>query len=191
MTKITPPMDRIPIGVVNVNGQRLEVTQHPEFVRFFRDMFTRAGGVDGWGVEDLRVAPQADSLNVSALTQPADLAQQVAQLREQLATQGDIENQLAQLRETVAYMGLRRKRTVSGSIALGAGTASATYSISPSAASVDLCDFTYLGSTASAAAGTTDAAVSVELTDASTVTARRVGTAGTVTAYFRITEFTQ
>lgn len=50
---LTPPMSSIPIGTAVFNGQRIDVQQHPEFVRFFFDLFARVGGVRGMTVEEL------------------------------------------------------------------------------------------------------------------------------------------
>jgi hypothetical protein len=164
---------------------------------FLRQVWERLGGADSWSQGDLMQGqPVASGAEVAALGRAAEdqqLATEIAELRALVAelSKTDIEGQLAQLREQVAYMGLRRKRTVSSSIALGVGTASATYSISPALASLDLADLSFLGATATAGAGTSDAAVSVELTDASTITARRIGVVGTATAYFMLTEYTQ
>lgn len=60
--RITPPINRVPIGTVTINGQTLEVAQHPEFVRFFFDLYTRVGG---------GVAPSNDE--ISALIDGAQL----------------------------------------------------------------------------------------------------------------------
>lgn len=160
---------------------------------FLRQVWERIGGADSWGLGGLMQVPANAAPDVlSTDLDAARLADQVAQLREQIAelSKPDIEGQLAQLREQVAYMGLRRKRTVQSTIALGAGIASATYTISPALASVDLADLAFLGATATAGTAT-DAQVSLELTNTTTVTARRIGTTGTATAYFRITEYTQ
>lgn len=54
--RITPPISRVPIGTVTINGQTLDVAQHPEFVRFFFDLFTRVGG---------GVAPSNDEISAS------------------------------------------------------------------------------------------------------------------------------
>jgi hypothetical protein len=47
--KVTAPIASVPIGLATVNGQTVEVRQHPEFVRFFFDLFTRVGGATGGG----------------------------------------------------------------------------------------------------------------------------------------------
>lgn len=104
---LTPPMARIPIGTVVINGQVLEVKQHPEFSRFFFDLFARVGGTAGTGNADLLdmigtlpgdpVAEEAGSLAREALgliqTRPAqqpsiapdpDLSSDVQSLRAEL-----------------------------------------------------------------------------------------------------------
>lgn len=43
-TIITPPKAGIPIGVVTINGKRVNVEQSVEFVRFFFDLMRRVGG---------------------------------------------------------------------------------------------------------------------------------------------------
>ena len=191
--KITPPMSQIPIGTVAMGDRVLEVKQHPEFTRFFFDLFARVGGVQSWNVEDLMLAPTPDQTDTALIQQPADLANQIAQLREQLATQGDIETQLAQLREQVAYMGsIRRKRVLQDKVTIGVGVNSVNYTISPAVASVDLCDLVITGTNCSAAASaSTDFSASLELISTTTITATRTGSTGSVTVYFRLTEFTQ
>jgi hypothetical protein len=41
---ITTPKANVPVGRVTINGQTFDVAQHPEFVRFFFDLFRRTGG---------------------------------------------------------------------------------------------------------------------------------------------------
>lgn len=53
MTKITPPKVPVPIGRVTIGGQSFDVMQHPEFVRFFFDLFKRVGGTDAMGNAEL------------------------------------------------------------------------------------------------------------------------------------------
>lgn len=53
MSKITPPKVPIPIGLVTIAGRQVPVQQHPEFVRFFFDLFARVGGTDGMGNAEL------------------------------------------------------------------------------------------------------------------------------------------
>lgn len=43
-TTVTPPKNTVPVGRVTIGGQTFDVQQHPEFVRFFYDLFKRAGG---------------------------------------------------------------------------------------------------------------------------------------------------
>lgn len=50
---VTTPEANIPIGTVVVQGQILEVRQHPEFVRYFFDLFRRVGGTDALSNGDL------------------------------------------------------------------------------------------------------------------------------------------
>jgi hypothetical protein len=186
---LTIPRSGIPLTV----GDRIS----PEWYRFLYDLTERVGGVAGWSVHDLMNAPAAvAAADVVALAGDVDalrLADALSELREQVAelSKTDIETQIAQLREQVAYMGgMKRKRVISGSIAITAGNTSNTFAIAPAVASLDLCDLRFLGATA-AGGGITDSQVSVELTNTTTVTARRIGSTGSATAYFQITEYTQ
>lgn len=53
MIKLTPPKAPVPIGLVMVNGQLVDVQQHPEFSRFFFDLFRRVGGTESISNADL------------------------------------------------------------------------------------------------------------------------------------------
>lgn len=53
MSAITPPKAQIPVGLVVVNEREYEVRQHPEFVRFFFDLFRRVGGTNGSSSDEL------------------------------------------------------------------------------------------------------------------------------------------
>lgn len=53
MALITTPKANIPIGIVTIQGREFNVTQHPEFVRFFFDLFRRVGGTSGSGSDDI------------------------------------------------------------------------------------------------------------------------------------------
>ena len=43
-TSITTPKNVVPVGQVTIGGTTYDVKQHPEFVRFFFDLFRRVGG---------------------------------------------------------------------------------------------------------------------------------------------------
>lgn len=68
MPRITPPKADIPIGHITIAGQRLDVEQSSEFVRFFEDFFKRVGGtlapsnadLDS-SLNDLTIAPASIS----------------------------------------------------------------------------------------------------------------------------------
>lgn len=167
--------------------------------KFLQQVWERIGGADAWSIGELMQVPAQSTAVLDVLSTEVDagrLSTEVAELRalvEELS-RGDIEGQFAQLREQFAYMGaaMRRKRTVQKSIVLGTGVSSATYTISPALSSVDLADLVFLGATASTGGTAGDSTqVAIELTDATTVTARRNSTNGTMTAYFRLTEYTQ
>lgn len=88
---VTPPNASIPVGLIELDGQRIEVKQHPEFVRFFFDLFTRAGGVSALTNTELQTLAQslidAGAMPVSnpeaqeALRGVEDLRQQLSSLR--------------------------------------------------------------------------------------------------------------
>jgi hypothetical protein len=56
---ITPPTARIPIGTVLINGRSVDVQQHPEFVRFFFDLFARVGSTAALSNTELEAMAQA------------------------------------------------------------------------------------------------------------------------------------
>ena len=56
---LTPPTARIPVGLVQINGRQLEVQQHPEFVRFFFDLFARVGSTAALSNTELEEMAQA------------------------------------------------------------------------------------------------------------------------------------
>lgn len=64
MTKITPPKVPVPIGRVTIGGQSFDVMQHPEFVRFFFDLFKRVGGTEATSLGDLSDLIDANRLGV-------------------------------------------------------------------------------------------------------------------------------
>ena len=75
---LTPPTARIPIGTVLINGQVLEVKQHPEFVRFFFDLFARVGSVTAPDNNELAALSNSAQFGVfgprQAPQDPADIA---------------------------------------------------------------------------------------------------------------------
>jgi hypothetical protein len=203
-------MDRLRPSYLTRDQLRSFLGDRSDLVRAFETFVDALANDMPDELADLQISAATTAALLTALTQATDndrrdseaarvlaLSAQVDQLREQLGSGGsdstltDLAAQFAQLREQVAYMGLRRKPAVAGSITIGAGVASNTFTITPGVASVDLCDLVNLGATATAAAGTTDAAVALDLTNTTTITARRIGTAGTVVVYFRLTEFAQ
>lgn len=140
---ITPPTARIPIGTIEIDGKTVEVQQHPEFVRFFFDLMSRVGGVSGWSVDDLRLGPADDVVDVEGLAKAMDaqrLATEVQALREQVAelSKTDIETQIAQLREQLAAgPGMKVKRTIHDVITIATGDAEKNYTITPPLASMN------------------------------------------------------
>lgn len=85
MSAITPPKAQIPIGIVMINGRETEVRQHPEFVRFFFDLFRRVGGTDGTSSDEL--------LDLAFFDPPRD-----PQAAEAVRGLGEVWNQLESLR---------------------------------------------------------------------------------------------
>jgi hypothetical protein len=53
-TSITPPKNVVPVGRVTIGNATYDVVQHPEFVRFFFDLFRRVGGTSGPSNTDLQ-----------------------------------------------------------------------------------------------------------------------------------------
>tara|TARA_R110000868_G_scaffold160430_2_gene390042 strand:- start:5646 stop:6038 length:393 start_codon:yes stop_codon:yes gene_type:complete len=87
--KLTPPMAQIPIGVATFNGQQVEVRQHPEFVRFFFDLFARVGSTDALSNAELEAMTQAliDAGAVPASsTEAQEALRGVEELRQALAS---------------------------------------------------------------------------------------------------------
>lgn len=63
MANVTAPRNGIPIGLVTINGVPLSVSVHPEYLRFFEGLLSRAGGVTGAGTDDL-AASQFDDAGI-------------------------------------------------------------------------------------------------------------------------------
>lgn len=82
MSTITPPKAQVPIGYAMLGGQRVDVMQHPEFVRFLFDIFRRIGGASGPSNEDLQdeldqaeldiITLQRDVLGLEVLPMPQE-----------------------------------------------------------------------------------------------------------------------
>ncbi len=89
MRKLTPPNQRVPIGVATINGQAVDVYQHPEFVRFFFDLFARVGQTDALTNTELAALSQAliDSGAVPASSPEAQEATRgVEEMRQALSS---------------------------------------------------------------------------------------------------------
>lgn len=89
MSKVTPPNATIPVGVIELGGRRIEVKQHPEFVRFFFDLFSRIGGTSALTNVELEALAQAltDAGAVPSSSTEAQEAQRgVEELRQELAS---------------------------------------------------------------------------------------------------------
>lgn len=86
---ITPPKNSIPVGLIDFGGKRIEVQQHPEFVRFFFDLFNRVGGVSALSNTDLEAMAQA-LVDAGAVPSSSPEAQEalrgVEELRQQIAS---------------------------------------------------------------------------------------------------------
>ena len=61
MAYVTFPRTGIPIGYVTVNGARLPVELHPEYLRAFGSMVDRVGGPTGTGTDDLLLSQFEDA----------------------------------------------------------------------------------------------------------------------------------
>lgn len=88
---ITPPTARIPIGLAMVNGREVEVRQHPEFVRFFFDLFARVGRADALSNTELAQISQA---LIDATPQPISSID----AQEALRAVDELRNELASIR---------------------------------------------------------------------------------------------
>lgn len=111
-TTITTPKSNVPVGRVTINGQTFDVDQHPEFVRFFYDLFRRAGGsaaltnielADGTASLDSEAQmPRSDLSAVEALRAVDELRNEFASIRsacDELRSQlSDVEAQFAGIR---------------------------------------------------------------------------------------------
>lgn len=108
---LTPPTSRIPIGFVSINGQQLDVQQHPEFVRFFFDLFNRVGSTTALTNTELQELAQAliDAGAVPASSAEAQEALRgVEELRQELAAlrsaNDQLRNELSALRDDMPSM---------------------------------------------------------------------------------------
>lgn len=85
---LTPPMAQIPIGLATINGKQVEVRQHPEFVRFFFDLFSRVGKTDA--LSNTELAELAEALVAAPVSGSSPEAQEalraVDELRNEVAT---------------------------------------------------------------------------------------------------------
>jgi len=101
--KLTQPTARVPIGLATFNGQTVEVRQHPEFVRYFFDLFARVGKTEA--LSNTELADFAQSiLDALAAPQSSPEAQEamrgVEELRQALASlRGDNDRLRAELDE--------------------------------------------------------------------------------------------
>lgn len=105
---VTPPNASIPVGLIEMGGKRIEVKQHPEFVRFFFDLFARIGGVSALTNTELEALAQAliDAGAVPASSPEAQEALRgVEDLRQQLSSlRGDndrLRSELDELRSLI------------------------------------------------------------------------------------------
>lgn len=112
MSNITPPIARIPIGIVQINGKPIDVQQHPEFIRFFFDLFTRVGGVTGVGNDDLLLelmnGSPSDTGAAEALRAVDELRNEVAALRgSNDALRGQLQDLQAQIESQPTFQPLQ------------------------------------------------------------------------------------
>lgn len=105
---VTPPINSIPVGVFEMNGRRIEVKQHPEFVRFFFDLFARVGGTSALNNVELEELAQA-LIDAGAVPDSSPEAQEalrgIEELRQEVASlrgQNDLlRAELAELRDQI------------------------------------------------------------------------------------------
>jgi chromosome segregation ATPase len=71
-TSITTPKSNVPVGRVTIDGKTFDVDQHPEFVRFFYDLFRRTGG--SAALTNIELADGAAALDSDAQMLRSDLA---------------------------------------------------------------------------------------------------------------------
>lgn len=111
-TTLTTPKNNVPVGRVTIQGQTFDVEQHPEFVRFFFDLFRRTGGNTAPTNNDLSThiatldseaqMPRSDTVSQEAMRAVDELRNEISSMRSdcdslrgQLA---DVEAQFAGLR---------------------------------------------------------------------------------------------
>lgn len=107
-TSITNPKAQIPVGTVTIDGMPYDVAQHPEFVRFFFDLFRRVGSTEALTNNDLQTL--IEHLDSEALMPKTDpLAQQAMQAIDELrnevsSARSDCDNLRALLGEREAEL---------------------------------------------------------------------------------------
>ena len=94
MANVTFPRNGIPIGFVTVNGQRLAVDIHPEYLRAFNSILGRVGGVTGTGTNDLALSQFEDAGIEETKANLYRLTDDVFQLPPMVVLPADDENQL-------------------------------------------------------------------------------------------------
>lgn len=111
-TSLTTPKANVPVGRVTINGQTFDVAQHPEFVRFFFDLFRRAGGVTAPTNNDLSThiatldseaqMPRSDTVSQEAMRAVDELRNEFSSMRNDCdslrAQLADVEAQFAGVR---------------------------------------------------------------------------------------------
>lgn len=90
-SSITTPKMNVPIGRVMVGGQSYDVDQHPEFVRFFFDLFRRAGGTTAQTNVEI-------SGSLSALDSDAQMARSDPIAQEAMRAVDELRNEFSSLR---------------------------------------------------------------------------------------------
>lgn len=107
-TSITSPKANIPVGTVVVDGVSYDVPQHPEFVRFFFDIFRRVGSTEALTNIDLQTL--IEHLDSEALMPKTDpVAQQAMQAIDELrnevsSVRSDCDNLRSRLDEREAEL---------------------------------------------------------------------------------------
>ena len=101
MSNVTIPRIGVPIGTALVNGLPVDVTPHPEWVRFLSDLVSRAGGPTGASTNDLSVSQFEDAGIPENLQKLMQLADELGQVRAEAPAVFDVLEIVSGLRSEV------------------------------------------------------------------------------------------
>ncbi len=110
MRKLTPPNQRVPIGVATINGQAVDVYQHPEFVRFFFDLFNRVGGTESASTTDLSNLLDAERLWVFQPRQAPDSSPDIGYINA-FGTRPPLTQEQLSIPQVAAFMPRRQEQS--------------------------------------------------------------------------------